>query len=74
MFAKMVIGECLSEAEFLEFAKIYENDLTGKRARRRRFAAARRGGREHGHRADDVDNTGGLPAPSLVEKLPSVRR
>ena len=28
MFAKMVIGECLSEAELAEFAKIYENDLT----------------------------------------------
>ena len=28
MFAKMVIGECLSETEFREFAKIYENDLT----------------------------------------------
>ena len=28
MFAKMVIGECLSEAQLREFAKIYENDLT----------------------------------------------
>jgi heme-degrading monooxygenase HmoA len=28
MFAKMVIGECLSEAELREFAKIYKNDLT----------------------------------------------
>jgi quinol monooxygenase YgiN len=28
MFAKMVIGECLSEAELRQFAKIYENDLT----------------------------------------------
>ncbi len=26
MFAKMVIGECLSEAQLREFAKIYEND------------------------------------------------
>jgi heme-degrading monooxygenase HmoA len=28
MFAKMVIGECRSEAELREFAKIYEADLT----------------------------------------------
>ena len=28
MFAKMLIGECLSEAELREFAKTYENDLT----------------------------------------------
>jgi len=28
MFAKMVIGECLSERELREFAKTYENDLT----------------------------------------------
>jgi len=28
MFAKMVIGECLSEAQLREFSKIYENDVT----------------------------------------------
>jgi heme-degrading monooxygenase HmoA len=28
MFAKMVIGECLSEAEVREFSKIYEADVT----------------------------------------------
>ena len=30
MFAKMVIGECLSEAEVLEFSKIYETDVTAQ--------------------------------------------
>jgi heme-degrading monooxygenase HmoA len=28
MFAKMVIGECLSETQLREFAKVYENDVT----------------------------------------------
>jgi len=30
MFAKMVIGECLSEAEVREFSKIYETDVTAQ--------------------------------------------
>lgn len=28
MFARMVIGECLSEAQVREFSKIYEADVT----------------------------------------------
>jgi heme-degrading monooxygenase HmoA len=40
MFAKMVIGECLSEAEVREFAKIYENDLTPQLVKEFGFAGS----------------------------------
>jgi hypothetical protein len=40
MFAKMVIGECLSEAELREFAKIYENDLTPQTGKGSRIAGS----------------------------------
>src|ERR1700688_2593625 len=40
MFARMVIGECLSEAQLREFLKIYENDVTPQLGKEPGYAAS----------------------------------
>jgi len=40
MFAKMVIGECLSEAQLREFSKIYEADVTPQLAKEPGYAGS----------------------------------
>ncbi len=40
MFARMVIGECLSEAQLREFLKIYQNDVTPQLGNEAGYAAS----------------------------------
>jgi len=40
MFARMVIGKCLSEDQLREFLKIYENDVTPQLGKETGYAAS----------------------------------
>ena len=49
MFAKMVIGECLSEAQLREFSKIYEADVTPQLVKEPGYATSQLLGEEGGN-------------------------
>ena len=75
MFAKMVIGECLSEAEVREFSKIYETDVTAQLVEERGYAGSQVLIEEGRNMVISLTTwkTRGIVCATLIEELPSVR-